>query len=471
MLKNCRQIGMALVLLLTFVANAAAERLPPSSQEQAELSYAPLVKQAAPAVVNIFTRKVIQTRRRFSPFDDPIFRRFFGQGPGFSIPQRRKRIQNSLGSGVIVSSSGLVITNNHVIEGADEIRVVLNDRREFEARILGTDKRTDLAVLRIEGLDGKMPFLELYDSDLLEVGDLVLAIGNPFGVGQTVTSGIISALGRTEVGISELGAFIQTDAAINPGNSGGALVGMDGRLVGVNTAIFSKNGGSLGIGFAIPSNMVRSVVAGVVKTGKVVRPWVGATGQVVTSEIADSLGLARPAGVLINEVYPGGSADKAGLKVGDIVLGVAGRDVATPDELKFRIATLAVGDQASLKIWRHGRITTLEALLVEAPEIPARMATELKGRHPLSGSVVANMSPALAEEMGIDFRPGVAILKTRRGTSATQVGFRPGDFLFEINGNKVASVEVLMRILYRSTPSWRITILRDGKIREMVIRR
>ena len=293
--------ALAAVLLLDLGA-AAQEARVPSSRAEVDLSFAPLVNKAAPAVVNIYTRRV-QRARPISPlFNDPFFRRFFGDAFGFDRP--RERVQNALGSGVIVRPEGMIVTNHHLIEGAEGITVVLADRREFDATIVGTDERTDLAVLTIEPEGEAMPYLELRDSDELQVGDLVLAIGNPFGVGQTVTSGIVSALARTQVGISDLNFFIQTDAAINPGNSGGALVTMDGKLAGINSAIFSKSGGSHGIGFAIPANMVRSVIAGLTSPGgRLVRPWFGATGQGVTAEIASSLGMARPTGVLINDVY------------------------------------------------------------------------------------------------------------------------------------------------------------------------
>src|SRR5262249_25126578 len=322
-------------------AVAAQERRVPT-QSELRLSYAPVVQHVAPAVVNVYAAKVVQNRNPL--LDDPIFRRFFGV-PGSGGNQ----LPRSLGSGVIVDASGLVVTNNHVIEGADEVKVSLSDKREFEATLVLKDPRTDLAVLRIKEGHEQFPVLDFADSDALQVGDVVLAIGNPFGVGQTVTHGIVSAVARTMVGISDYRFFIQTDAAINPGNSGGALVSMDGKLVGINTAIFSRDGGgsigiglaipanmgrtlmpgggtgeergrSIGIGFAIPANMVRTVLPGVGTGEKLVRAWFGASGQNVTSDIASSMGLTRPVGVLLTDVYPGGPADRAGLKRGDVVL-------------------------------------------------------------------------------------------------------------------------------------------------------
>ncbi|MDA0240497.1 MAG: trypsin-like peptidase domain-containing protein, partial [Proteobacteria bacterium] len=323
------------MLLIGLTGPASAQKRIPSSQSDIQLSFAPLVKRVAPAVVNIFTTKTV-TARRVSPlFDDPFFRRFFGEN--FAGP-RRQRKENSLGSGVIVRPDGMIITNHHVIQGADEITVILADRREFKAVIVGSDERTDLAVLRIDTGGRSLPHLTFRDSDDLEVGDLVLAIGNPFGVGQTVTSGIVSALARTQVGINDLNFFIQTDAAINPGNSGGALVTMDGKLVGVNSAIYSRSGGSIGIGFAIPANMVQTVMTGLTG-GQLVRPWLGGAGQAVTSDIANSIGLDRPVGVLINSLYPNGPATRAGLAIGDVVLAVNDREVNDPEALRFRIAS------------------------------------------------------------------------------------------------------------------------------------
>ena len=448
----------------------SAEKRLPSDQQQIQLSLAPLVRKAAPAVVNIYTRKIVRTRQFAPLFDDPFFRRFFG---GQFDPDRpRERVQNSLGSGVIVRSEGLIITNRHVIEGADQITVVLADRREFEAEVVGTDKRVDLALLRVDANGETLPFLELRDSDELEVGDLVIAIGNPFGVGQTVTSGIVSALARTHVGISNFGSFIQTDAAINPGNSGGALVGMGGKLVGINTAIFSKSGGSLGIGFAIPANMVRSVIAGVTDGGRLVRPWLGASGQPVTADLATSLNMSRPAGILINEIHPRGAAAGAGLKIGDVVLSINGREVNDPRALRFRIATLAVGETAKVGVWRQGRKKSFTVDLIAPPEAPPRETTELSGAHPLAGATVANMSPALADELGLDtFDGGVVVLRIRRGSNAGRLRFQTGDMVLAVNGQAVISVRRLRGLVAERINRWRITVNRNGKNLKLVINR
>ncbi|MDA0338452.1 MAG: trypsin-like peptidase domain-containing protein, partial [Proteobacteria bacterium] len=318
-------VGLALALTAAFgTAPALAEKVVPESREQVNYSYAPLIKQVAPAVVNIYTKRTIRQSRSMM-FDDPVFKRFFEDR--FSFGPQRDRQQSSLGSGVMVGEGGVVVTNRHVINGADEITVVLSDRREFDARIILSDERSDLAVLQIDAEGEDLPYLAFENSDDIEVGDLVFAIGNPFGVGQTVTSGIVSAVARTEVGTSDYEFFIQTDAAINPGNSGGALVGLDGKLYGVNTVILSRSGGSHGVGFAIPANMVAHVVESALTDGKVIRPWLGGSGQQVTAGIAESVGLDRPTGVLVNHIHPKGPAKAAGLQVGDIMLEIGGQEV------------------------------------------------------------------------------------------------------------------------------------------------
>jgi Do/DeqQ family serine protease len=345
---------------------AAQERVVPSSAEEIRLSFAPVVKRASPAVVNVFTRKVVA--RRMSPFQGhPFFDQFFRE---FAAPTRR-RMENSLGSGVILRADGVVVTNAHVLEDAVEIRVALADRREFDADVLLFDRRSDLAVLKLRGAED-LPTLALRDSDTLEVGDLVLAIGNPFGVGQTVTSGIVSALERTagrRRGGGAGGYFIQTDAAINPGNSGGALVDMQGRLVGVNTAILSRSGGSVGIGFAIPANLVRQAVESAERGERALaRPWLGMRGQAVTAELADALGLDRPEGVIIAEMHPASPLRAAGLRPGDVVVALDGQPVESPEEFAFRLATLGVGGRATLDVLRDGAPARATFDLLPPPE-------------------------------------------------------------------------------------------------------
>lgn len=438
----------------------------PQSADQMRLSFAPLVKQVAPSVVNIYTKKTVQQRRRLpSLFNDPFFRRFFGAPFGTQPKGRpRERVQNSLGSGVVVAADGIVVTNNHVIEGADEITVVMNDRREYEAVILAVDERTDLAVLRADVRGDVLPHLPMGDSDALEVGDIVLAIGNPFGVGQTVTSGIVSALARTGVGITDLNSFIQTDAAINPGNSGGALVSVDGQLVGINTAIFSKSGGSHGIGFAIPSTMARSVIEAAVDGRPIVRAWLGARGQAVTSDIANSLGLDRPRGVLLSGIHPGASAEKAGLRVGDIVTHVDGREIADPQSLIFRIATRRIGETAELTVIRDGAEVSLVLPLEPPPDIPARDITTIEGRNPFAGATVANLNPALAEELQLSLRrPGVVVIDVVARSPAGRMRLRPGDMILAVNDSDIDSVRTLVRLMALETNAWDIVLDRDGQ--------
>ncbi len=468
-----RQFCVALVAAMLVgpgVSVGADEKRVPASRADINLSFAPLVKSAAPAVVNIYTRRVVRSRRTSPLFNDPFFRRFFGnQFPPGS--RQNQRVQNSLGSGVIVSADGLIVTNHHVIDKADEITVVLTDRREFEAEVVTRDDGTDLAVLRIKSNDEKLPFLKLRDSDTLEVGDLVLAIGNPFGVGQTVTSGIVSALARTARGVSDFGFFIQTDAAINPGNSGGALISLDGGLIGINTAIYSRGGGSNGIGFAIPSNMVATVIGSALSGGQVVRPWLGARGQTVDSDLARSLDLSRPSGVLINSVHPNGPAAKAGVKVGDVVVSVNAKEIADANTLKFRIATLSVGTSAAFSVMRRGQVVDISVPLQAAPEIPQRDLSLISGSNPYTGAEVANLSPALAEEISFDTdAAGVVVMRVKRGSPADRIGLEPGDILLRLNGTEIVSVSKLRQMVRREYSNWRIEIVRGGHTLQLVIR-
>ncbi|MEK9684649.1 MAG: Do family serine endopeptidase [Rhodospirillaceae bacterium] len=437
----------------------ASERRLPSTKKEITISYAPLVKKASPAVVNIYTKRVVKTRN--SPFSgDPFFSQFFGDN-FFNFGAPRERIQNSLGSGVVVRSNGIIVTNQHVIEGAEEITVVLPDKRELPARIVLADKRTDLAVLKVNSGSEILTSLQLVDSDDLAVGDLVLAIGNPFGVGQTVTSGIVSALSRAAEGVSDFSFFIQTDAAINPGNSGGALVTMDGKLAGINTAIYSRSGGSQGIGFAIPANMVARIIDSALGGKGLLSPWLGAAGQKITVDLASNMGLKRPVGVLINKVYPGGPADRAGLKVGDIVVSVNKKEVETPAALRFRIATLRLGGVAVLEIWRAGKLLSLNFPVETAPENPKRSITRLEGKHPLVGAVIANMSPALAEELSLDpLSTGVIVLKIRKRSPAKVLGLEPGDYLIGINGKLIDKVSTAKNLLNSGSARWDLTIRR-----------
>ena len=461
-------LAAILALLALCVPAAAQQRAVPESAVAMKQSFAPVVKRAAPAVVNVYVRHRVE--QMVSPFfDDPFFGRLFGERYG--IP--RERIQNTLGSGVLVSPEGVVVTNNHVIQGSGdtEITVALTDGREFPAKVILKDEQTDLAVLRLDAGGVQFSSIEFSDSDSLEVGDLVLAIGDPFGVGQTVTSGIVSALARTQVGISDYQFFIQTDAAINPGNSGGALVDMDGRLIGINTAIFSKSGGSHGIGFAIPSNLVRLVVQSALKGGKVRRPWLGAALQTVTPDIAESLGLATPSGALVAKVHAKGPAAKAGLKAGDVVVSVDDKPVQNPQAFQYRFVTKGIGGAVELGVLRKGQQVKASITLIAPVEDPPRDARDLEGRHPLTGCTVANISPAVAAEVGIDddMRDGVVVLDFKDKTPAARLGVKRGDIVVGINNEKVKSVAHLVAALDAADGGWRLSVERGGKVFNLTI--
>lgn len=461
------------VVLIALGASAFAQpREAPQSSEQVMLSYSPVVKRVSPAVVNIYTERVVT--RNISPFmGDPFFDRFFGGRMG---GLSRKQIENSLGSGVIVEADGLVITNAHVIKDAQEITVALSDGREFNATVSLMDEPSDLAVLRMETDGEKMPFVTLRPSETLEVGDIVIAIGNPFGVGQTVTSGIVSALARSSLNINDFNFFIQTDAAINPGNSGGPLVAMDGKVVGINTAIFSRDGGSLGIGFAVPSEMVNTIIAAE-KNGQmgdqgVIRPWMGITAQAVTSDIADSLGLNRPYGVLISDLHDESPLKKAGLKVGDVVVSFNGKQVRDPAEMRFRHATVPMGQDADLEYLREGKTRKATITSITPPESPARDERVLEGPHPLNGVQVSNLNPAVAVEIGItSHQSGVVVTATNPRSSSYRV-VRPGDIILAVNDDEIEDVKDLEREMKQGgrKGGWAMLIERGGRKTQIVIR-
>jgi Do/DeqQ family serine protease len=448
---------LAALCLLTLGAqhSAAQQRQVPTSAGQLQLSFAPVVKRVAPAVVNVYAARIVTNNNPF--LADPFFRQFFGAVP-------REQVERALGSGVIVDPAGLIVTNYHVIEGASQVKIALADKREFEADIVLKDQRSDLAVLRLKGAKERFQTLEFADSDEIAVGDLVLAIGDPFGVGQTVTHGIVSAVARTQVGISDYQFFIQTDAAINPGNSGGALVDMAGRLVGINSAIYSRSGGSQGIGFAVPSNMVRVVVASAEGgNGAVKRPWLGAKLQAVTADLADSLGLQRPAGALVASVVPNGPAAKAGLKPGDLIVSIDGAAVDDPNAFGYRFATKPLGGSAQLSIVRQGREIALPIALQALPDTP-REQLEIKARSPFMGVTVARLSPALADELRLDSQTeGVVITEIADRSTAQSIGFQKGDVVVSVNNERIAKPADLERLAGAGGRQWRITILRGGQ--------
>jgi Do/DeqQ family serine protease len=430
------------------VSVPAQPRLVPQTKADAISSYAPIVRRSSPAVVNVYARSIQRGRVAVDFF-----------GGAFRIPDRASQSQ---GSGVIVRDDGIVVTNNHVVEGATELVVVLGDRREFPATVVLTDPRTDLAVLRIDAKGERLGSLKFADTTTAQVGDQVLAIGNPFGVGQTVTGGIISALARTDVGITDYSFFIQTDASINPGNSGGALVDMNGDLVGVNTAIFSRSGTSAGVGFAIPAEMVKRVVEGAVKDGKVIRAWSGVRGQSVDAEIARTMNLARPGGILVTEVYPSSAAAQAGLRRGDIITGFAGAPVNDYSGLRFQAATRAPGERVEFSFLRQGRVTTGQGAL-SAPPSGTTPPKLLAGRHSFDGVTVATLNPALAEEQGLDpFTTGVVVVSVSGEGEGARAGLRPGDIVVDTNDSPVTSVSDLEGRLKGGTQG-RVTIMRGDR--------
>jgi Do/DeqQ family serine protease len=459
MMFGCRALP-ALVLAIVLSAPAVAQdvKTVPQSHTEMQLSFAPLVKQTANAVVNVYAERAVERRSVFA--GDPFFEEFFGQ----RMPNRTEK-QSSLGSGVIVRRDGIVVTNNHVIEGADDIKLALADGREYPCKIVLKDDRLDLAVLKIEA-DGPFDIIPIGDSDAVEVGDLVLAMGNPFGVGQTVTSGIVSALARNQISNGDFGFFIQTDAAINPGNSGGGLINMKGELIGINTAIFSRGGGSNGVGFAIPANLVKVFVGSAEGGGgSFIRPFVGATFEPVTSDVAEALGLDRARGALVAAVQPGGPAANAGIKPGQVVTAVNGISVEHPDALGYRLTTVGIGHEARVTVTEHGEARDIILKLEQAPETAPRDERLIEGRNPFAGAVVANLSPRLADELRMPTSlQGVVVTEVNRGSPAARIGLEPKDIVRSVNGTPIDNSKTLESAVAEDASFWRVEIERDGQL-------
>ena len=457
---KCRLAGVLLAAGLALPLQAQAEdtaKTVPQNAIEMQMSFAPLVKQTSGAVVNVYAERVVE--RRAAIFDDPFFQQFFGQ----RMPNRTEK-QSSLGSGVIVDKNGMVVTNYHVIEGADDIKVALADGREFPCEVVLKDDRFDLAVLKIKS-DAEFPVLPVANSDKVEVGDLVLAIGNPFGVGQTVTSGIVSGLARNQVVRSEFGFFIQTDAAINPGNSGGALINVAGELIGINTAIFSKGGGSNGVGFAIPANLVRVFLQAAENgAASFERPYIGATFEPVTSEVAEALGLKTVRGALVIKVAESGPAATAGLKPGEVITAVNGIAVEHPDALGYRLMTAGLGQTVRLTVLDNGAEKSVDMTLNTAPETRPREELLVKGANPLAGALAANLSPKVADELRMPAESqGVVILDVKRGSPAARLGFAPKDVIVSINGVEIDTTRTLATALGDDSGFWRVEIDRGGQ--------
>jgi serine protease Do len=402
------------------------------------LAFSEIVKAVSPAVVNISTTKTVE--RDISPFShffDP-FEDFF---ESFRIPKKWK--ERSLGSGVIVSHEGYILTNYHVIEKADEIKVTLLDKREYKGKIVGSDPKTDIAVIKISAKD--LPSIKWGDSDRLQVGEFVLAFGNPYGFSHTVTLGIVSAVGRANVGIADYEDFIQTDAAINPGNSGGPLVNIKGELIGINTAIFSRTGGYQGIGFAVPSNMAKSVMEQLIKEGKVTRGWLGVTIQSVTPELAKGFKLKKVSGAIVSEVFENSPAEKAGLKRGDVIVGLNGKTVKDSESLRNMVAQSEVGSKIRLKVIREGKVIYLDAIVAEYPkeisEVSSRKPEKESDKDYLAGFTVMDLTPTIAKQLGLSRgERGVVIVRIEPYSEAEEAGLKKGDVIQEINKKSVSNL-------------------------------
>ena len=452
-------IRYALVFLLIFVSPLSAEMAVPRSQAEISMGFTPVVRETAPAVVNIYAKRVVETRGGGPFSNDPFFNQLFRD---FGAPQRR--VQNSLGSGVILSADGIVVTNFHVVGQATDIRVVLNDRREFSAEILLSDEESDLAILQMEGAES-LPFLTTRDSDTVQVGELVLAIGNPFGVGQTVTSGIVSGLARSGTATGNArGYFIQTDAPINPGNSGGALVDVNGALIGVNTSILTRSGGSNGIGFAIPASLVEQFVAQA-RDGfeDFQRPWAGLDGQPVDADMAEGLGLPRPGGIVVAEIHPESAFAGAGLSVGDVITHVDGQEVNTPPEMIYRMSIAGIGAQAAVRYWHDGAEREMIVPMIAAPEGEAgpKVLTTSEATV-LPGLVVSQITPALISRLGLPLT-AEGVVVANPGPYGARVGLRAGDVLVALNGSEIETVEQVEEVLAGAGRGLRLDVLRAGR--------
>lgn len=456
--------GITYYLLGKTVATSYTPFAPrvPKQIEETSRAFSEIVKAVSPAVVNISSTKVV--KRQPSPFDD-----FFDFLYPFPDGRGRKWKEQSLGSGVIVSSDGYIVTNNHVIEQADEIKVILIDKKSFKARVVGSDPKTDIAIIKIDAKG--LPVIPWGDSDKLQVGEFVLAIGNPFGLSHTVTMGIISAVGRADVGITDYENFIQTDAAINPGNSGGPLVNIKGELIGINTAIFSKTGGYQGIGFTVPSNMVRVVMDQLIKQGKVTRGWLGITIQELTPEIAQKFGLKQSEGALVSDVAKGSPAYRAGIMRGDIILEFNGKKVRDVATLRNMVAQSRIGSQVEIKVSRRDKEIAVRATIMELPAdlgdvVPSSSQGMDMSDNALSGITVMDLNAAIAKQLGIDRdEKGVVIVKVEHGSSAEDAGLRKGDVVQEIDRQRINSLNDFNKIASKISPddSVLLFINRSGK--------
>jgi len=475
---NLVRMLAAILLVLSCAANSFASDIDDQNialLDRTAKAFAAVVKKAVPAVVFVRVEKTVESRGTASPFqfqdpfdffNDPFFERFFG--PHFQPRRRmpRKFQQRGQGSGFIISKDGYILINNHVVGDADLIKVKLSDGREFKAKVIGTDPQSDVAVIKIDATN--LPVLRLGDSDKLEVGEWVIAIGNPFGLSQTVTVGVVSAKGRSRIGINDYEDFIQTDAAINPGNSGGPLVNIHGEAVGMNTAIFSRSGGYMGIGFAIPINMAKAIKDQLLKKGKVTRGWLGVVIQDIDEELAKSFGLEKTEGVLIAEVSEGSPAEKAGLKQGDIILRLNGKKVDDLGELRNKIALTAPGTKVKLEVLRENKRRTIQVTIGEQPagRTIGMAQHEILGK---IGLVVQDLTEELAKQFGYRESQGVLVAEVEPGSPAARVGIRPGHLIEEVNRKRVHNMDEFVRALAQSKKTKSVLFrVRDGEFSRYV---
>ncbi len=473
-------IGLAVSSRLDITTTLTAKNSQVSSRALETLSQlsdalSDVAAVATPSVVNISTTRLIKTRDEapFDLFDDPFFRRFFGdQLPHPNVPKEHK--EQSLGSGVIVSEDGYIVTNNHVIEKSQEIKVLLTNKRDYKAKLIGADPKTDIAVIKIEATG--LPALPWGDSNKLRVGEIVFAIGNPFGLNSTLTMGVISAVGRANVGIADYEDFIQTDAAINPGNSGGALINARGELVGINTAIVSRTGGYQGIGFAVPSSMARQVMESLIKYKKVVRGWLGVSIQEVTSDLAEEFGVKDLKGALVSGVMKGSPAEKAGIKQGDVLLAFGGKEVEDTGHLRNMVSQTPVGTKVKVKLLRQKKEMELEVTVAELPKKLGEAGTEEgtggseEESNALSGITVRELTPELAKRFGLgEGESGVVIVKIDPGSRAAEAGVRPGDVVLQINQKDIATIEDYKKAASRIRPKDRTLLLISRKGEDLFV--
>lgn len=434
---------------------------PKISQQSADIlsktgqAIAEIVDEVKPAIVNISSTKTIKTQQRSGPFfDDPFFRRFFGDESPFRAPKERKAF--NLGSGVIVDAKGLILTSNHVIQGADEIKVTLLDKRELKGEVIGTDPLTDIAVIKINA--DRLSTIKWGDSDKLRVGEIVLAIGSPYGLTGTITMGIVSAVGRANVGIANYEDFIQTDAAINPGNSGGALVNERGELVGINAAIFSTSGGYQGIGFAVPSNMAKAVMDSLIKTGKVVRGWLGVTVQPLTPELAKQFNLKEENGALIGDLVEGGPAEKAGIHRGDVIIDYESKKIDDPNQLRNMVANTEPGKEVQLTIIRENKTEKKRVTIGELPTEMQKSSTS-EYNNLLRGVSIQDLTPELMNRLNLPKRLKGVVVTDIGEDSPAVMALTQGDVIQEINRQKITNVKEYETVMSKLKPDEDILLL------------